>query len=148
MSNTTSIQATIDEFNKEVNEFINDNSDRIVCMITSAVDYMYQPLVVSYQKYFNQNVITIYDSKAIYAHNHEMPNFIYTYFVLTKENKKHDSATVKEHCEIYVNNFIDFNKDVFAAISACIYDMGKFELIDEKIHGDLSNLKGLEFLNK
>ena len=139
---------TLLEFNDEVNNFIKENSKRIACIITSSVSYTYQPLLVGYQNYFNQNVKNIYDSKAIYAHNPEQPDFIYSYFVLTRENKKFDSPTVKEHCDIYVNNFLDFNKKVFTAISAQIYDVGKFEVLEEINYGNMDSLESVDFLNK
>ena len=147
MTNNTDPQKTIIEFNNEVNGFIKDNYKRIACIITSAVAYIYQPLVVSYQRYFNMNVKEIYDSKAIYAHNHELPNFIYSYFILTKEGKENAPATVKEHCDIYVGNFMDFNKETFAAISAEIYDVGKFEVIERVNHGDMGSFKDIGFLS-
>ncbi|NIP31832.1 MAG: hypothetical protein GTO02_20205 [Candidatus Dadabacteria bacterium] len=148
MSNSSDAKSVIIQFNKEVDNFFDENSKRIACVITSAVSYTYQPLIVAYQKYFNLNVINIYDSKAFYAHSHDLPNFIYTYFILTKENKDYDPKIVKEHCDIYVKNFIEFNEKVFTAISAQIYDVGKFEILENINRGDFSSLKDVGFLNK
>ena len=146
MSNITKEQTFI-EFNKEVDEFIEQNSDRIICTITSAVSYTYQPIIVTYQKYFNDNVNNIYDSKSIYAHNHDLPDFIYTYFILKRTNKTYDPKELKEHCDIYVKNFIEFNEKVFTAISASIHEADNFDIIETLTHGDLQSLKDVNYLN-
>ncbi|MGH7884485.1 MAG: hypothetical protein ACRENO_02175 [Thermodesulfobacteriota bacterium] len=147
MESRSVFEYTLEKFKSDLSGFIKDNSHRIACTISYSVEYKYQPFLSGYQKYFNENVNKIYKSNAFSANTPDLPNFLCTYFVLFNEKQKENPETVKEHCEIYVNNFIDFNKDTLTGLSAQIYDVATLEKIKEYTHGDTASLKDIDFLN-
>lgn len=147
METRSEFEFTLDRFKNDVDTFIKENSENIACSISYSVAYKFQPFLSGYQKYFNENVNKIYKSMAFSANTPDLPNFLCTYFVLLNEKQKEHPETVKEHCEIYVNNFIDFNKETLTGLSAQIYDAATHEKIKNYEHGDIKSLKDIDFLN-
>lgn len=147
MESRSEFEYTLEKFKSDVSNFIKENSRRIACTISYSVEYKFQPFLSGYQKYFNENVNKIYKSNAFSANTPDLPNFLCVYFVLFNEKQKENPETVKEHCEIYVNNFIDFNKDTLTGLSAQIYDVATLDKIKNYEHGDVQSLKDIDFLN-
>lgn len=137
---------TLKEFNKNVKDYTDDNSDKIICLITYSLTYLYQPLISGYQAYFNTEVLKVYDSKAIFAHNHELPYFLCAYFILLKDNKQQESRNVLEDCQLYIKNFAEFNSEILSGMTARVYDPLKAEVIHEFDQGDKETLKDIDFL--
>ena len=138
---------TLKEFNKNVKDFTDNNSDKIVCLISYSLTYLYQPLISGYQAYFNTEVLKIYDTKAIYAHNHELPYFLCAYFILLKNDKQLESRPILEDCQTYINNFAEFNKEILTGMIAKAYDPSKSEVIHEFSTGDMDSLKDIKILD-
>lgn len=148
MQTTSEFEYTLERLKNDLENFIKENSGRIACTISYSVAFQYQPFLSGYQKYFNENVNKIYKSMAFSANTTDLPNFLCTYFILINEKQKEHPETVKEHCEIYVNNFIDFNKDTLTGLAAQIFDVGTNRKISDHTHGDLVSLKDIEFVFK
>ena len=147
MKENNGTEKLIDEFNEEVENFIEENSKKIACMIAYSVPHMYQPFLATYQQYFNQNVTNIYDSRSFYIGNKDLPDFLCVYFVLLKEGENVESKTVHEHCKVYINNFAEFNKGPLSGLSAYAYDIESLKIIDELHKGDKESLRAMKFLN-
>lgn len=146
MTESSEVKQILEEFNKDVKDFMDENSDKIACLIAYAVNYMFQPFLSSYQRYFNENVNLIYDSKTLYASHKDLPNFLCVYFVLLKDGKKADSESVHKDCKIYINNFAEFNSEILSGFSGFIYDIDNAKIIDELHQGDKETLKDMQFL--
>ena len=147
METRSEFEFTLERYKNEASSFVKENSDKIACTISYSVEYKFQPFLSGYQKYFNENVNKIYKSMAFSANTPDLPHFLCSYFVLCNDKQKEHPETVKEHCEIYVNNFIDFNKETLTGLSAQIYDAATHEKIKNYEHGDVSSLKDIDFLD-
>ena len=77
-------EKTLERFNKESLDFMIENQNKIACAIVYTLSHLNQPLIAGYQRYFNQNVILKYDSKVVFAHNPDLPDFLCAYFILVR----------------------------------------------------------------
>ena len=139
-------EETLKEFNKNVKDYRDNNSDRIICSMAYSLTYLFQPLISGYQAYFNTEVLKIYDSKAIFAHNHELPYFLCVYFILLKDKKQLESRDILGDCKMYINNFAEFNIEILSGMVAKVHDPSKADAIYEFEQGDKETLKGIDFL--
>ena len=140
-------EKTLKRFNKEALDFMIGNQKRIACAIVYSLSHLNQPLIAGYQRYFNQNVILKYDSKAVFAHNPELPDFLCAYFILVRDHENADPAEVIEDSKIYVNNFMEFNLEIISGISAFIFDLKSSDVVERVDHGKKESLKAVEFMN-
>lgn len=140
-------EKTLKRFNKEALDFMIDNQNRVACAIVYALSHLNQPLIAGYQRYFNQNVILKYDSKAVFAHNPELPNFFCAYFILARDPENANTAEVIEDSKVYVNNFMEFNLEIISGISAFIFDLKSSEVVERVDHGKKESLEVVEFIN-
>lgn len=146
METTSEFEYSLEKMKNDLKSFLNENSSSIACTISYSVEFKFQPFLSGYQRYFNENVNKIYKSMAFSANTPDLPNFLCTYFILVNEKQKEHPQTVKEHCEIYVNNFIDFNKDTLTGLSAQIYDVSANQKTGDYTHGSVESLKDIEFV--
>ena len=75
-------EQTLKDFNSDLDSYIKENRQKILCMMAYSVSFEFQPYVASFQKYFNQEVILKYDTKSIYAYNVDLPHFLAVYFIM------------------------------------------------------------------
>lgn len=141
------MKKSLEQFNKEALDFMLENQNRITCAIVYALSHLNQPLIAGYQRYFNQNVILKYDSKAVFAHNPDLPDFLCAYFILVKDPEDADPKEVLEDSRIYVNNFMEFNLEIISGISAFIFDIKNGEILERTDKGKKESLECVEFLN-
>lgn len=139
-------EETLGEFNSDINNFLNENKSRILCMMAYSVSFDMQPYVASYQKYFNHDIISKYDAKTIYAYNLELPHFLNVYFILKKGNDNNTDEQTSEICKELVNKFTGQNEHVLAGLSALFFDINKQEKNDEFHFGDKDTLKVIQSL--
>ena len=139
-------EETLGEFNSDINNYLNENKGRILCMMAYSVSFDMQPYVASYQKYYNHDIISKYDAKTIYAYNLELPHFLNVYFILKKANDNTADEQTTEKCKELVNKFTRQNEHVLAGLSAFFFDINKQEKIDESHFGDKETLKDIQFL--
>lgn len=140
-------EETLKRFNKEALDFMIENQSKITCAIVYALSHLNQPLIAGYQRYFNNNVILKYDSKAVFAHNPDLPDFLCAYFILVRNPEKADHKEVLEDSKIYVNNFLEFNMEIISGISCFIFDTKSGEVIERVDRGKKESLESVEFLN-
>ena len=140
-------EKTLKRFNKEALDFMIENQSKIACAIVYALSHLNQPLIAGYQRYFNQNVIMKYDSKAVFAHNPDLPDFLCAYFVLVRNPDKADKKEIIEDSKIYVDNFLEFNLEILSGISCFIFDTESGEVVERVDRGKKESMKSVEFLN-
>lgn len=140
-------EETLKRFNKEALDFMIENQSKITCAIVYALSHLNQPLIAGYQRYFNNNVILKYDSKAVFAHNPDLPDFLCAYFILVRNPEKADHKEVTEDSKVYVNNFLEFNMEIISGISCFIFDTKSGEVIERVDRGKKESLESVEFLN-
>lgn len=140
-------EQTLTEFNNDIEKFISENKDRILSIMGYAVSFDMQPYVASYQRYYNHDIISRYDSKTIYAYNLELPNFLNVYMVLKKANDNTSNEDTRQECINLINKFNKENEHVLAGLSAFIYETGNPEKVEEIHHGDKDSLKEIKFFN-
>lgn len=141
------MKKSLEQFNKEALDFMLENQNRIACAIVYALSHLNQPLIAGYQRYFNQNVILKYDSKAVFAHNPDLPDFLCAYFILVRDPEDEDPKEVLGDSRIYVNNFMEFNLEIISGISAFIFDIKNGEILERTDKGKKESLECVEFLN-
>ncbi len=140
-------EETLERFNKEALDFMIENQNKIACAIVYALSHLNQPLIAGYQRYFNNNVILKYDSKAVFAHNPDLPDFLCAYFILVKNPDKADKKEVIEDSKIYVNNFLEFNMEILSGISCFVFDIENGEIIERVDRGKKESMESVKFLN-
>ncbi len=140
-------EETLKRFNKEALDFMIENQSKITCAIVYALSHLNQPLIAGYQRYFNNNVILKYDSKAVFAHNPDLPDFLCAYFILVRNPEKADHKEILEDSKVYVNNFLEFNMEIISGISCFIFDTKSGEVIERVDRGKKESLESVEFLN-
>ncbi|TDI80650.1 MAG: hypothetical protein E2O83_02495 [Bacteroidetes bacterium] len=137
----------LNEYNENINKYIEDSSDKIACILAYSVKSEFNPYVVTYHKHFNEEVQTKYDTKVFFATNSESGNLLITYFILAKDTQKDDPESVRSDCNTYVSKFAEYNKDVTAGVVAHFYDVSTSKRIDEFNQGNKDSLKDFSFLN-
>ena len=147
-SGQKSTEETLIEFNSDIENFISENKERIISVMGYAVSFDMQPYVASYQRYYNHDIISRYDSKTIYAYNLELPNFLNVYMVLRKANDNNTNEHTRQECIDLVKKFNKENEHVLAGLSAYLYDSGNPEKVEEMHFGDSSALSEIKFFNK
>ena len=140
-------EITLERFNKEALDFMIENQSKIACAIVYSLSHLNQPLIAGYQRYFNDNVIRKYDSKAVFAHNSDLPDFLCAYFILVRKPDKADKKEIIEDSKIYVNNFLEFNMEILSGISCFIFDIENGEVIERVDRGKKESMESVEFLN-
>ena len=140
-------EKTLERFNKEALDFMIENQSKIAVAIVYSLSHLNQPLIAGYQRYFNNNVILKYDSKALFAHNSELPDFLCAYFILVRKPEKTDKNEVIEDSKVYVNNFLEFNMEILSGISCFIFDTESGEVIERIDQGTKESMESVEFLN-
>lgn len=140
-------EETLKRFNKEALDFMIENQSRIACAIVYALSHLNQPLIAGYQRYFNNNVILKYDSKSVFAHNPDLPDFLCAYFILVRKPEKADLKEVTEDSKVYVNNFLEFNMEILSGISCFIFDIESGKIVERVDRGKKESLESVEFLN-
>ena len=140
-------EITLEGFNKESLDFMIENQDKIACAIVYALSHLNQPLIAGYQRYFNQNVILKYDSKAVFAHNADLPDFLCAYFILVRNPDKADPKETIEDSKMYVNNFLEFNLEILSGISCFVFDIKSGEVVERIDRGSKESMESVEFLN-
>lgn len=137
----------LEQINSEINNFIEENRDRIACILSYSVSAEFKPLVITYHKYFTQEVTSKYNAKVFYADNLGSNDLLIVYFILAKESQISEPDSVTEDCRLYVKKFADYNKDVTGGVIALFYNVGNFEKIDEFHQGKKESLKDIQYLN-
>ena len=137
----------LNEYNENINKYIEDSSDKIACILAYSVKSDFNPMVVRYHKYFNEEVQTKYDTNVFFANNLDDGNLLITYFILAKDTQKDDPESVRSDCNAYVNKFAEYNKDVTAGVAAVFYNVGTKERVEEFRQGDDDSLKHISFIN-
>ncbi len=140
-------EKTLERFNKESLDFMIENQNKIACAIVYTLSHLNQPLIAGYQRYFNQNVILKYDSKVVFAHNPDLPDFLCAYFILVRNPDKADPKETIEDSKMYVNNFLEFNMEILSGISCFIFDIKSGEVVERVDRGKKESLESVEFLN-
>ena len=140
-------EKTLEKFNKEALDFMIENQNKIACAIVYALSHLNQPLIAGYQRYFNDNVIQKYDSKAVFAHNSDLSDFLCAYFILVRKPEKTDKKEIIEDSKVYVNNFMEFNMEILSGISCFIFDIESGEIIERVDRGKKESMESVEFLN-
>jgi len=139
-------EESLRDFNEEINNFLSENKDRIICMMAYSVSFEMQPYVASYQRYFNHDIISTYNAKTIYVYNLELPHFINVYFILKKATDNTADEKIIETCKDLIDKFSGQNEHVLAGLSALFFDSKKQERIDEFHFGDKETLKEIQTL--
>lgn len=140
-------EKTLERFNKEALDFMIENQNKIACAIVYALSHLNQPLIAGYQRYFNNNVILKYDSKSVFAHNPDLPDFLCAYFILVRNPEKADHKETIEDSKIYVNNFLEFNMEILSGISCFIFDTESGEIVERVDRGKKESMESIEFLS-
>lgn len=141
-----STEETLSEFNSDINNFLNENKERILCMMAYSVSFDMQPYVAGYQRSFNNDVISKYDTKTIYAYNLELPNFLNVYFIMKKSTDNTTGEQTRQECQDLITKFNGQNEHVLAGLSAFFYDINKLKKIDEQHFGDKDSLSEIQLL--
>ena len=140
-------EKTLERFNKESLDFMIENQNKIACAIVYTLSHLNQPLIAGYQRYFNQNVILKYDSKVVFAHNPDLPDFLCAYFILVRNPDKADNKETIEDSKMYVNNFLEFNMEILSGISCFVFDIKSGEVVERIDRGKKESMESVEFLN-
>jgi hypothetical protein len=140
-------EKTLERFNKEALDFMIENQNKIACAIVYALSHLNQPLIAGYQRYFNQNVILKYDSKVVFAHNPDLPDFLCAYFILVRNPDKADPKETIEDSKMYVNNFLEFNLEILSGISCFVFDIKSGEVVERIDRGKKESMESVQFLN-
>ena len=140
-------EKTLERFNKEALDFMIENQNKIACAIVYALSHLNQPLIAGYQRYFNQNVILKYDSKVVFAHNPDLPDFLCAYFILVRKPDKADPQETIEDSKMYVNNFLEFNLEILSGISCFVFDIKSGEVVERIDRGKKESMESVQFLN-
>ena len=140
-------EKTLERFNKEALDFMIENQNKIACAIVYALSHLNQPLIAGYQRYFNQNVILKYDSKVVFAHNPDLPDFLCAYFILVRKPDKADPKETIEDSKMYVNNFLEFNLEILSGISCFVFDIKSGEVVERIDRGKKESMESVQFLN-
>ena len=140
-------EKTLERFNKESLDFMIENQNKIACAIVYTLSHLNQPLIAGYQRYFNQNVILKYDSKVVFAHNPDLPDFLCAYFILVRKPDKADPKETIEDSKMYVNNFLEFNLEILSGISCFVFDIKSGEVVERIDRGKKESMESVEFLN-
>ena len=139
-------EKTLERFNKESLDFMIENQNKIACAIVYALSHLNQPLIAGYQRYFNQNVILKYDSKVVFAHNPDLPDFLCAYFILVRNPDKADNKEIIEDSKIYANNFLEFNLEILSGISCFVFDIKSGKVVERIDRGSKESMKSVGFL--
>ena len=139
-------EKTLERFNKESLDFMIENQNKIACAIVYALSHLNQPLIAGYQRYFNQNVILKYDSKVVFAHNPDLPDFLCAYFILVRKPDKADNKEIIEDSKIYANNFLEFNLEILSGISCFVFDIKSGKVVERIDRGSKESMKSVGFL--
>ena len=137
----------INEYNSKINKCIEDNADRIACILAYSVIAEFNPYVVTYHKHFNEEVLTKYDANVFFATNSENGNLLITYFIFAKDTQKDEPESVRADCNTYVSKFAEYNKEVTAGVAARFYDVSTSKQVEEFNQGNKESLKDFTFLN-
>jgi hypothetical protein len=140
-------EKTLERFNKEALDFMIENQNKIACAIVYALSHLNQPLIAGYQRYFNQNVILKYDSKVVFAHNPDLPDFLCAYFILVRKPNKADPKETIEDSKMYANNFLEFNLEILSGISCFVFDIKSGEVVERIDRGKKESMESVQFLN-
>ena len=140
-------EKTLERFNKEALDFMIENQNKIACAIVYALSHLNQPLIAGYQRYFNQNVILKYDSKVVFAHNPDLPDFLCAYFILVRKPDKADPKETIEDSKMYANNFLEFNLEILSGISCFVFDIKSGEVVERIDRGKKESMESVQFLN-
>ena len=140
-------EKTLEQFNKEALDFMIENQNKIACAIVYALSNLNQPLIAGYQRYFNQNVILKYDSKAVFAHNADLPDFLCAYFILVRKPDEADPKETIEDSKMYANNFLEFNLEILSGISCFVFDIKSGEVVERIDRGKKESMESVQFLN-
>ena len=136
------------QINSDIDSFIEENKNNIACILSYSVSTEFKPMVITYHKYFNQEVTSKYNAKVFYANNLGSNDLIIFYIILATESQLSKPDSVTEDCRLYVKKFADYNKDVTGGVVAIFYNTGSFEQIDQFIQGKKESLKDINYLNK
>ena len=137
----------LEQINSEIENFIGENSNNIACILAYSVSTEFKPMVITYHKYFNQEVSAKYNAKVFYANNLGSSDLIIFYIILAKDSQLSGPESVLEDCRQYVKKFADYNKDVTGGVTAIFYNAGEFKKVDEFQQGTRESLKDINFLN-
>ena len=140
-------QETLDAFNSDVENFIKENSERILCIMAYSVSFEMQPYVASYQRYFNHDIISKYDTKSIYAYNLELPNFLNVYIIMQRQGDTSSVEHTRQECKDLIVRFNRENEHVLGGLSAIFYEIGNTEKVDELHFGDKTTLNEIKFFS-
>ena len=138
----------LEQINSNIDNFFDENKDKIACLLAYSVPSEFKPMVITYHKYFNEEISAKYNAKVFYANNLGSSDLLIVYFILAKESHKNDPESVTNDCKMYVKKFADYNKDVTGGIVAIFYDVGNSQKIEEYQQGNKDSLKGINFLNR
>ena len=142
-------EQTLKEFNSELDSYIKEKREKILCMMAYSVSFEFQPYVASFQKYFNQEVILKYDTKSIYAYNLDLPNFMAVYFIMKKDkHEKSNNVDTHKECLEFITKFTNFNEHALSGLSAIFFDEEELQKIDEFHFGNEETLIDVEFLKQ
>jgi len=141
-------EETLKEFNKNLDSYIHEKKEKILCIMAYAVSFEFQPYVASFQKYFNQQVIMKYDTKSIYAYNKDLSNFLAVYFIMMKDKHKKNEIDTHKECLELVTKFANFNEHALSGLSAIIYDEEDLQKVDDFNFGNEETLADIEFLKQ
>ena len=142
-------EQTLKDFNSDLDSYIKENREKILCMMAYSVSFEFQPYVASFQKYFNQEVILKYDTKSIYAYNVDLPQFLAVYFIMKKDkHKKSNNVDTHKECLEFITKFANFNEHALSGLSAIFFDEEEFQKIDEFHFGNEETLIDVEFLKQ
>jgi hypothetical protein len=137
----------LEQINKDIDSFIEENRHRIACILSYSVSTEFKPLVITYHKYFTEEVTSKYNAKVFYANNLVSNDLLIFYLILAKESQISEPDSVTKDCRMYVKKFADYNKDVTGGVIALFYNVGNSEKIDEFHQGNKESLKDIQFLN-
>jgi hypothetical protein len=138
----------LNEYNENINKYFEENADRIACVLAYSVPGRFKPMVITYHKMFNDEIVRKYNANVFYANGLAgNEDLLITYFILVKEEQKGDPEAVNADCKMYVNKFADYNKDVTGGVAARFYDLGSKEKIEEFRQGEKDSLKDISFFN-
>ncbi len=137
----------LEQINIDIDKFIEENKSRIACVLFYSVSTEFKPMVITYHKYFNQEVTAKYNAKVFYANNLGSNDLLIFYIIMAKESQVSKPDLVTQDCRMYVKKFADYNKDVTGGVVAFFYDVENSEKIDEFYQGKKECLKDIKFLN-
>lgn len=136
----------LDEYNENINKYFEDNTDRIACVLAYSVPGRFKPMVITYHKMFNDEIVRKYNAHVYFANGLAgNEDLLITYFIMAKDEHKDDPQAVNADCKMYVNKFADYNKEVTGAVAANFYDVGSKEKIEEFRQGEKESLTDIAF---